>query len=164
ETTDTKVAASLQGALQVAIAVVVNITIADSSRAEKVTQELLEMSQFRQTNRQRLEIINSRTVDVTTTDTDVAISLQVMLQIRSETTDTKVSASIQGALQVAIAVVVNITIADSSRAEKVTQELLEMSQFRQTNRQRLEIINSRTVDVTTTDTDVAISLQVMLQI
>src|SRR5699024_10498593 len=30
ETTDTKVAASLQGALQVAIAVVVNITIADS--------------------------------------------------------------------------------------------------------------------------------------
>lgn len=81
ETTDTKVAASLQGALQVAIAVVINITIADSSRAEKVTQELLEMSQLRQTNRQRLEIINSRTVDVTTTDTDVAISLQVMLQI-----------------------------------------------------------------------------------
>lgn len=81
ETTDTQVAASLQGALQVAIAVVVNITIADSNRAEKVTQELLEMSQIRQTNRQRLEIINSRTVDVTTTDTDVAISLQVMLQI-----------------------------------------------------------------------------------
>lgn len=81
ETTDTQVAASLQGALQVAISVVVNITIADSDRAEKVTQELLEMSQIRQTNRQRLEIINSRTVDVTTTDTDVAISLQVMLQI-----------------------------------------------------------------------------------
>ncbi len=81
ETTDTQIAASLQGALQVAIAVVVNITIADSSRAEKVTQELLEMSQIRQRNRQRLEIINSRTVDVTTTDTDVAISLQVMLQI-----------------------------------------------------------------------------------
>ncbi len=81
ETTDTQIAASLQGALQVAIAVVVNITIADNSRAEKVTQELLEMSQIRQTNRQRLEIINSRTVDVQTTDTDVAISLQVMLQI-----------------------------------------------------------------------------------
>lgn len=81
ETTDTQIAASLQGALQVAIAVVVNITIADNSRAERVTQELLEMSQIRQTNRQRLEIINSRTVDVQTTDTDVAISLQVMLQI-----------------------------------------------------------------------------------
>lgn len=81
ETTDTQIAASLQGALQVAIAVVVNITIADNSRAEKVTQELLEMSQIRQTNRQRLVITNSRAVDVTTTDTDVAISLQVMLQI-----------------------------------------------------------------------------------
>lgn len=81
ETTDTKVAVSLQAALQVAIAVVINITIADDSRAEKVTQELLQMSQIRQANRQRLVIVNSRTVDVTTTDTDVAISLQVMLQI-----------------------------------------------------------------------------------
>ncbi len=81
ETTDTKIAASLQAALQVAISVVINITIADSSRAEKVTQELLEMSQIRQANRQKLVIVNSRTVDVTTTDTDVAISLQVMLQI-----------------------------------------------------------------------------------
>src|SRR5699024_7033926 len=81
ETTDTKVAASLQGALQVAIAVVINITIADSSRAEKVTQELLQMSQIRQANRQKLVIENSRDIDVTTTDTDVAISLQLMLQI-----------------------------------------------------------------------------------
>lgn len=81
ETTDTQIAASLQAALQVAIAVVINITIADSSRAEKVTQELLELSQIKQTNRQKLVIVNSRNVDVTTTDTDVAISLQLMLQI-----------------------------------------------------------------------------------
>lgn len=81
ETTDTQVAASLQAALQVAIAVVVNITIADSNRAEIVTQELLEKAQIRQSNRQRLVIINSRSVDVTTTDTDVAISLQLLLQI-----------------------------------------------------------------------------------
>ena len=81
ETTDTKIVASLQAALQVAIAVVINITIADSSRAEKVTQELLEMSQIRQANRQKLVIVNSREIDVTTTDTDIAISLQVMLQI-----------------------------------------------------------------------------------
>src|SRR5690625_424159 len=45
ETTDTQIAASLQAALQVAIAVVINITIADSSRAETVTQELLQNSQ-----------------------------------------------------------------------------------------------------------------------
>jgi len=81
DTTDTQVAASLQAALQVAIAIVINITIADGERAEKVTQELLEMSQIRQTNKQKLVIANSRKVEVTTTDTDVAISLQLMLQI-----------------------------------------------------------------------------------
>ncbi|WP_251637855.1 spore coat protein [Sporosarcina sp. NCCP-2716] len=80
-TSDTQIAVSLQAALQVAIAVVVNITIADSARAEKVTQELLERAQIRQANYQRLIIVNSRGVDVTTTDTDVAISLQLLLQI-----------------------------------------------------------------------------------
>ncbi len=81
ETTDTQVAVSLQAALQVAIAIVVNITIADSSRAETVTQELLQRAQIRQANRQKLVIVNSRSVNVTTTDTDVAISLQLLLQI-----------------------------------------------------------------------------------
>lgn len=81
ETTDTQIAASLQAALQVAIAVVINITIADSNRAEMVTQELLEKSQIRQANRQKLVIVNSRSIDVATHDTDVAISLQLLLQI-----------------------------------------------------------------------------------
>lgn len=81
ETSDTQIAASLQAALQVAIAVVINITIADSQRAETVTQELLEKSQIRQSNRQKIVIVNSRKIDVATTDTDVAISLQLLLQI-----------------------------------------------------------------------------------
>ncbi|WP_301109150.1 spore coat protein [Sporosarcina sp.] len=80
-TTDTQVAVSLQAALQVAIAIVVNISIADGTRAERVTAELLERSQIRQTNRQRLIIVNCRDVEVTTVDTDVAISLQLLLQI-----------------------------------------------------------------------------------
>ncbi|GEN83737.1 spore coat protein X [Sporosarcina luteola] len=80
-TTDTQIAASLQAALQVAIAIVVNISIADGARAERVTTELLERAQIRQTNRQRLIIVNSRDVEVTTEDTDVAISLQLLLQI-----------------------------------------------------------------------------------
>jgi spore coat protein X len=80
-TTDTQIAASLQAALQVAIAIVVNISIADGARAEKVTAELLERAQIRQTNRQKLIIVNSRDVEVTTEDTDIAISLQILLQI-----------------------------------------------------------------------------------
>ncbi|MDW0117893.1 spore coat protein [Sporosarcina thermotolerans] len=81
KTTDTQIAASLQAALQVAIAVVVNISIDDAVRAERVTIELLEKSQIKQTNRQKLIIVNSRDVEVITEDIDVAISLQLLLQI-----------------------------------------------------------------------------------
>jgi spore coat protein X len=80
-TTDTQVAVSLQVALQVAIALVINITIADSNRAEQVTQQLLQQADMKQVNKQSLVIENSSGVTVTTSDTDVAISLQVLLQI-----------------------------------------------------------------------------------
>ncbi|APH05886.1 spore coat protein [Bacillus weihaiensis] len=79
--TDTQVAVSLQAAIQVAIALVINLTIADSNRAEQVTEQLLQNSVIKQANKQKLIIENSRDVTVTTSDTDVAISLQVMIQI-----------------------------------------------------------------------------------
>lgn len=80
-TTDTQVAVSLQAALQVAIAIVISISIADDTKAEAVTQELLQKANIKQTNQQSLVIENSRNVRVTTTDTDIAVSLQVLLQI-----------------------------------------------------------------------------------
>ncbi|PMC40443.1 spore coat protein [Bacillus sp. UMB0899] len=81
KSTDTQVAVSLQAAIQVAIALVINLTIADSARAEQVTQDLLQNSVIRQANKQKVIIENSRDVKITTTDTDVAISLQVLIQI-----------------------------------------------------------------------------------
>ncbi|QOR67614.1 spore coat protein [Cytobacillus suaedae] len=81
KTTDTQVAVSLQAALQVAIALVISIAIADDAKAEAVTQELLQTSKIKQSNKQKLVIENSRSVKVTTTDTDVAISIQVLLQV-----------------------------------------------------------------------------------
>lgn len=80
-TTETQVAASLQAALQVGIALVINLTIADAQRAETVTQELLQRAAFKQAQNQKLIIENSRNVDVSTTDTEVALSLQALLQI-----------------------------------------------------------------------------------
>ncbi|WP_330948489.1 spore coat protein [Virgibacillus sp. MG-45] len=80
-TTDTQVGVSLQAALQVAIAIVINITIADSNCAEQVTQELLQSARTRQVQEQTLVIQGSENVDVTTSDTDVAVSIQVLLQI-----------------------------------------------------------------------------------
>ncbi|WP_074618800.1 spore coat protein [Bacillus cereus] len=80
-TTDTKAALSIQAALQAAIVVVVSISIADSEKADKITQELFQKSAIKQINRQKTFIKNSRNVTVTTTDTDIAVNIQILLQI-----------------------------------------------------------------------------------
>lgn len=80
-TTDTKAALSIQAALQAAIVVVVSISIADSEKADKITQELFQKSAIKQINRQKTFIKNSRNVTVTTTDTDIVVNIQILLQI-----------------------------------------------------------------------------------
>ncbi|WP_394549224.1 spore coat protein [Priestia aryabhattai] len=80
-TTDTQVAATIQAALQVAIAVVVRITIGDSEQANGVLEELKQVSSIKQKNAQKTIIENSTNVRVTTTDTDVAVNLQLLLQV-----------------------------------------------------------------------------------
>lgn len=80
-TTDTKAALSLQASLQAVIAIIISISIADSSKAEKITSELLQTAKIKQITRQKLVIENSRGVNVTTTDTQVAVNIQVLLQI-----------------------------------------------------------------------------------
>ncbi|OIK11125.1 spore coat protein [Bacillus sp. MUM 13] len=79
--TDVKAALSLQAALQAAIVVVISISIADSSRAEQITQELLQSSKISQITRQKTIIENSRNVEVTTTDAQVAVNIQLLLQL-----------------------------------------------------------------------------------
>lgn len=79
--TDTQAAVNLQAALQVAVALVISISIADSTQAEAVTQDLLQKIKVKQVNHQRTLIENSRCVQVITTDTDVAVNIQVLLQV-----------------------------------------------------------------------------------
>ncbi|MBS2968418.1 spore coat protein [Metabacillus sp. KIGAM252] len=81
ETTDTQLALSIQAAIQVAIALAINLTIADSARAEQVTQQLLNNTIIQQTKKQRIIVLNSENVTVKSTNTDVAISLQLLIQI-----------------------------------------------------------------------------------
>jgi len=80
QTTDTQAAVNLQVALQVAIALVIQISIADSTRAEQVTQSLLQQLDVKQVNRQKIIIDNSRDVSIITTDTDVSVNIQALLQ------------------------------------------------------------------------------------
>ncbi|KAB8126289.1 spore coat protein, partial [Gracilibacillus oryzae] len=80
-TTDTQAAVNVQVGLQAAIALIISISIADGDTADSVTQDLFEKIKSSQVNKQHTYIENSRGVKVTTTDTDVAVNAQVLLQV-----------------------------------------------------------------------------------
>ncbi|MED4003632.1 MULTISPECIES: spore coat protein [Priestia] len=80
-TTDTQVAIGIQVAIQVAIAVVLRLTIADSEQNDGVLQDLLQLSDIEQMNKQKIYIENSKDVEIVTTDTDVALNVQLLLQV-----------------------------------------------------------------------------------
>ncbi|MBT2669450.1 spore coat protein [Streptomyces sp. ISL-14] len=79
--TDVKAALSLQTALQAAIAVIVSISIADADNADKITQELIQSSNVKQITRQKTIVENSRDIDITTTDAQIALNIQLLLQL-----------------------------------------------------------------------------------
>lgn len=80
-TTETQVAVNVQLAIQAAISLVISISIADSSKAESIVQDLKSNLKTSQINRQVTHVENSRGVNVTTTDTDVAVNAQLLLQV-----------------------------------------------------------------------------------
>ncbi|MCP1145079.1 spore coat protein [Lysinibacillus endophyticus] len=81
QTTDTQVALSLQLGIQAALAAVINITLGDTNQGKKVAHDLKQFMRTRQHNSQRTIIENSKEIQVTTTDTDIAVNLQAMIQI-----------------------------------------------------------------------------------
>ncbi|MFB6732396.1 spore coat protein [Bacillus mobilis] len=115
------------------------------SKNANLLEEAIQAGEIDQVSEEYIEIVDSADVQVTTTDTKAALS-------------------IQAALQAAIVVVVSISIADSEKADKITQELFQKSAIKQINRQKTFIKNSRNVTVTTTDTDIAVNIQILLQI
>ncbi|MCU4955335.1 spore coat protein [Bacillus cereus] len=115
------------------------------SKNANFLEEAIQTDEIDQISEEYIEIVDSADVQVTTTDTKAALS-------------------IQAALQAAIVVVVSISIADSEKADKITQELFQKSSIKQINRQKTFIKNSRNVTVTTTDTDIAVNIQILLQI
>ena len=79
--TDVKAALSLQAALQAAIAVIVSISIADGERANQITQELIQSSRIKQVTRQKTIVENSRDIEIKTTDAQIALNIQLLLQL-----------------------------------------------------------------------------------
>jgi spore coat protein X len=80
-TTDTQAAVSLQLGIQVAIAVVISITIGDTDQRNAVVQDLKQFMKTKQKNTQKTVVEGSKHVKVTTTDTDLAVNIQALLQI-----------------------------------------------------------------------------------
>jgi len=81
QTTDTQAAISLQLGIQAAIAAVISVTIGDSDQGRAVTQDLNQFIKTKQRNVQTTIVEGSRNITVTTTDTDLAVNIQAMLQI-----------------------------------------------------------------------------------
>ncbi|WP_164214513.1 spore coat protein [Virgibacillus sp. YIM 98842] len=80
-TTDTQAAVSLELGIQVAIGVVLSIAIGSSTQADQVVQDLKQVTRNRQSNRQKTIVEQSKDVDIVTRDTDIAINLQLLIQI-----------------------------------------------------------------------------------
>jgi spore coat protein X len=80
-TTDTQAAISLQVGLQAAIAAVISISIGDSERGNAVVNDIKQVIKTKQKNTQKTIIEGSKHVEVRTTDTDIAVNIQALLQI-----------------------------------------------------------------------------------
>ncbi|WP_342504731.1 spore coat protein [Sporosarcina sp. FSL K6-2383] len=80
-TTDTQAALSLQLGIQAAIAAVISITIGDTVQGKAVAQDMKQFIKTKQRNVQKTIVEGSRNITVTTTDTDLAVNIQALLQI-----------------------------------------------------------------------------------
>ncbi|GGH80686.1 spore coat protein X [Pullulanibacillus pueri] len=109
---------------------------------------------------------NGEQVSATSQTNDETIIVKDSCDIEVTTRSTEVAVNIQLALQVAIAVILEVSIAsdDSFDQDQVLQDLLQLTVTRQSNRQKTIIENSRGVRVSTTDTDVAVTAQIAIQI
>lgn len=116
-----------------------------NNAADTVAQEAEQKSSTKQESFEWIIIRDSEGVDVQTTDTQAAVSLQV-------------------GIQAAIAAVISVVIGDTERGNAVAQQLNQLVRTKQKNTQKTIIEGSRNVQVTTTDTDVALNLQILLQI
>jgi len=103
-------------------------------------------------------------LEYTEQDSDELIWVKDSCNIKVHTTDTQAAVSLQVALQLAIALVISITIGDSDQGQYVSQQLIQEMGTEQSNTQKIIINNSKDVNVTTTDTDVAVNVQALLQV
>ncbi len=78
---DTQAAVSLQVGLQLAIALVLSISLGDSDQGRAIAQEMFQKFDDTQTNVQKIYIENSKDCEIVTTDTDLSVNIQALLEV-----------------------------------------------------------------------------------
>jgi len=117
----------------------------EKANNQEVTQEAEQKLVTKQQSFEWIIIKDSEDVDVHTTDTQAAVSLQL-------------------GLQAAIAAVITISLGDSEKAKAVVHDINQVFKTKQRNVQKMIIEGSKHVEIRTTDTDVAVNIQALLQI
>jgi spore coat protein X len=110
-----------------------------------VSQEADQVNVSKQQSHEWIIIKDSECVEVHTTDTQVALSLQA-------------------AIQAAIAVVISVTVGDSDQGNAVVQDIKQLFKSTQRNTQKTVIHGSKHIHVKTTDTQAAVNIQALLQV
>lgn len=103
-------------------------------------------------------------VSVTSQSEEVVVMIKDSCDIEVNTTSTEAAVSIQLALQVAVAIILEVSIADSINQNEILQDLLQLTATKQSTKQKTIIENSRGVKVTSTETEIAITAQIAIQI
>ncbi|WP_027407730.1 spore coat protein [Anoxybacteroides tepidamans] len=121
---------------------------------------------FQNRNNNRNAVVRQRGTQLLSTDqeSDELIWVKESCNIAVQTTDTQAAVSLQAGLQLAIALVLSIIVGDTDRGQSIAQEMLQSIDTEQSNRQKIIIDNSKDVNVTTTDTDLAVNVQALLQV
>ncbi|MFD2617321.1 spore coat protein [Terrilactibacillus laevilacticus] len=103
-------------------------------------------------------------VNTTFQGTDEVIVIKDSCDVEVRTTSTEAAVTIQLAIQVAVFVIVQIAVLNDIEEAEITQDLLQLTKTKQINKQKTIIENSRGVKVRTEDTNIAVSVQIAVQI
>ncbi|WP_051314608.1 spore coat protein [Alteribacter aurantiacus] len=79
--TDTKAAANLQATLQEAIIVLISNSGTNRAQAKLIANDLLQSAKTKQISNRHIRIEGSRNVEITSTDTQLLINIQLLLQL-----------------------------------------------------------------------------------
>jgi len=95
-------------------------------------------------------------------DSDELIWIKDSCEITVSTVDTQIATQVQTALTTVIGVI-TATLVGNVDGQVIAQEVLAVANLSQVNKQKIIIVNSKDVDITTADTDVGSNIQVAIQ-